>query len=236
MNNLRNHLLTYIGANRRFSYTHLSRTLSDLKIKHTLPTLRKEFSLAKKDELVEFEKYYHKQIPVLSNKGKLAIKTQLPFKKYSEWDGRWRLVTLDLPQSERPYRRLLEKELNRLGFAQVQKNTYLSPYPLLNFINRTSTDLGIRQYLILAEANEIKDLDNILKHWPIKEINLEYKKFIKKARKASPKNHWPLMAKQLEWEFVEIYSRDPHLPAELLPKDWQGEAAHHLFKQISNSY
>lgn len=236
MNNLRNHLLTYIGANRRFSYARLSQTLKALKIKHTLPTLRKEFSLAKKDELVEFEKYYHKQIPVLSNKGKLAIKTQLPFKKYDEWDGRWRLATLDLPQSERQYRILLEKELSRLGFAQAQKNTYLSPYPLLNLIGRTGTDLGIRQYLILAEVSEIKDLTNILKHWPIREINLEYKKFIKKARNINRKNHWPLVAKQLEWKFVDIYARDPHLPAELLPKDWQGDSAYRLFKQISNSY
>lgn len=241
MNNLQNNLLTYIGNvlpcdGRLFSYEKCSKALKKLNIKHELTTLRKEFSYAKSDGLLEFRLYYSKKIPVLSAKGKLAIKTQLPFKKYSEWDQKWRLITLDLPQREQECKNLLIAELERLGFAKIQKNTYLSPYPLLNIINRFSTDLGVRQHLVLAQVDELKDLDNLIKNWNVEEINLKYKNFIKSAKNSSKTSYWPLLAKQLEQEFVDLYAQDPHLPTEILPKDWLGFEAYKVFKQISNSY
>ena len=97
---LRHNLLIYINycLHGFFSYETLSADFSRVGIKHELATLRKEMSLLKKDGLISLKPRYKKQVPVLTSKGKLEIKTHLAFKKYGEWDGKWRVVIFDLPQ------------------------------------------------------------------------------------------------------------------------------------------
>lgn len=207
---------------------------------YQITTLRKEFSLAKKEGLIELKPHYHKFRPVLTSPGRLAIKTRLPFKKFGDWDGKWRLVLFDLPQKERPYRLELVENLAKLGFGHWQKHAYISPYPLLATVSRLASDLGIRQYLKLLTIEEIKGEEKIESSWQLIKINELYQNFIKKAERQMVLDQaeylWPLRAKILEQEFAEIYATDPHLPAELLPKNWTGPKAYAKFKEISNSY
>lgn len=238
MLSLRHCLLTYIGyvLKGRFSYEKCSFDLLQLGIKHELPTLRKEFSLLKKEGLIEFKTYYHRPVPVISSKGKLEIKTHLPFKKLDAWDNKWRLVLFDLPQRERNYRLLLVDTLCELGFASLSRGAYVSPHSLLKPIDRLANHWGIRQHVQLVLAEKIDD-DKIFNRWDLKKINLAYQNFEKKvARISRHARLWPIQAKELEQEFVEIFSLDPHLPTEFLPKDWAGKDAYNSFKEIANSY
>lgn len=238
MVSLRHNLLTYIGyvLKGRFSYEQCSLSFQQLGVKHEMATLRKEFSLLKKEGLIEFGTHYRKPVPILSSKGKLLIKTRLPFKKYDTWDGQWRIVLLDLPQRERNYRLLLVEELTRLGFAPLLRGAYVSPHPLLRSIDRLASNWGIRQHIQLITAQKIDD-DKLRSKWNLKQINEQYKNFLKKmARVSRHARLWPLQAKELEHEFVEIFSSDPHLPPEFLPEDWAGEEAYSTFKELANSY
>jgi len=221
-----------------FSYKTVGQTLAHLDgTEYKITTLRKEFSLLKKDGLIELKPYYHRQVPVLTQKGKLALKTRLPFKSYGAWDQKWRLIIFDIPETERKYRLALRDKLNELGFGKVQKSAYLTPYPLVNIIDRFATKLGIRQYLRLLEIGKIDDERKLIeKTWDLENINNGYRNFIGKSRKTPRDIYWPLRAKRLEQEFVEIYEADPHLPREVLPKDWAGTRAYKTFKEISNSY
>lgn len=191
----------------------------------------------KRNGLIELETYYHKPIPVLSPQGKLAIKTNLPFKSYGTWDGVWRVVIFDIPEKERKYRWALRDKLTRLGFGKLQKSAYISPYPLLSPINRFASDLGIRQYLRFMEISKIDDEKKLVgKTWDLEKINENYQEFIQKTKNIQKDKFWPFRAKKLEQEFVEIYENDPHLPEKFLPKSWSGQEAYKTFKEISNSY
>src|SRR3972149_10536705 len=76
-----------------FSYKTVGQTLAHLDgTEYKITTLRKEFSILKKDGLIALKPYYHRQVPVLTQKGKLVLKTRLPFKQFGPWDGIWRLV------------------------------------------------------------------------------------------------------------------------------------------------
>lgn len=238
--NLRQNLLTYIAFclkydGNRFSYIKASEALKKIQVKHRLTTLRKEFSLLKKDGLIEFKTHYRKLVPALTQKGKLEIKIHLPFHSFGAWDSLWRMVTIDLPQNEHRARLDLIKSLEKLGFARLQKNAYLSPYPLLGLVARLASYKGIRQHIELLTVSEIKERKNLSDLWNIKKINNSYITFLES--KLEVKNPlWPLLAKRLESHFSSIYEQDPHLPGEFLPHAWQGEAAYRHFKKIANSY
>jgi len=240
-------LLTYIGyclprAKFCYSYQNLNQALNKTsRQKYQISTLHKEFSNLKKTGFIEFKTRYRKPIPVLSQEGKLVIKTKLSFKRFDDWDRKWRVVLFDIPESTRTERLLLRTELGRLGFGALQKSAYFSPFPLLGVLSRFATNLGIRQYLSLMEVEKLEDEKKMVeKAWNLKNINEGYKKFLKKShlllQTQGSQLFWPLLAKELESEFAQIYDDDPHLPAKLLPKSWAGLEAYQVFKEISNSY
>lgn len=241
--NLSYKILTFIAycareVNFAFSYKTMQEVFDRYYGEnYKLSTLRKEFSILKNKGLINFKTRYHKPVPVISDKGRLILKTQLPFKKFDAWDNRWRMVIFDIPETQRADRLVLCHKLEELGFGHFQKSAYISPFPLLSTVERFASNLGIRQYIQLLEISKIDNEKRLVeKVWKISEINDYYKKFIEKAKTESKKDFWALKAKKLEQEFAVIYQNDPHLPEKFLPKNWVGDKAYKVFKQISNSY
>ena len=238
MSSLRHNLLTYIGyvLDGKFSYAKVSADFTQLQIEHEASTLRKEFSLLKKEGLLTARLRYNKPHPVLTTKGKLEIKTRLAFKKYGPWDNKWRIVLFDLNENDRKYRLLLVDELHKLGFGALQRGAYISAYPLLKTIDRMADYWGIRQNVSLITAEKIEEA-NLAKCWQLDTINKQYENFIKMSQRIQRHARlWPLQAKILEQNFADIFALDPHLPDELLPKNWHGKDAYENFKEIANSY
>ena len=221
-----------------FSYKILQKLLKDVENKdYHLSTLRKEYSILKKDGYIEHKSRYRKKIPVLTQKGRLAIKTILPFKSYDTWDGTWRVVIFDIPEKERKYRWALRDKLTRLGFGKLQKSAYISPYPFLNSVNHFGCELGIRQHLRFLEISKIDNEKKLVeKTWNLEKINKDYQEFIQKIKNIQKDKFWVFQTKKLEQEFLRIYENDPHLPEIFLPKNWSGKEAYGVFKAISNSY
>jgi phenylacetic acid degradation operon negative regulatory protein len=239
MNNLRHNLLTYIGycLDGKFRYDKVLADFLHLGINHEPSTLRKEFSLLKKEGLITFKLRYRKPFPILTTKGKLEIKTHLAFKKFGTWDNKWRVTLFDLPQKERKYRLLLVEELTRLGFAMLHRGAYISPYPLIKIVERQANHWGIRQHISTFTAEKIDEQKNLAERWNLDKVNKEYINFIKMTQRIQRHARlWSIQAKNLEQLFAEIFTSDTHLPEELLPKDWQGKTAYSIFKEISNSY
>ncbi len=239
---LRYKLLTYIAYSLVdgyiFSYVDALQTIRKyFGQTYQISTLRKEYSLLKKDGFIELRTHYRKPYPILTQRGRLSIKTRLPYKQYDPWDGKWRMVSFDIPERVRPERLVLVRELLKLGFAPIQKSTFISAHPLLGVVSRFATDLGTRQFLRLFEVEKIDNEKETMEAvWNLKEINSRYLHFLRRAKIAKDDRYWPLKAKRLELEFVQIYEADPHLPAEFLPNNWAGSKAYLKFKALSNSY
>jgi len=224
----------------KFSYRQLKAVLDDFYPPCELSTLRKEFSYLKAAGLIVLKRRYRKPTPYLSVEGKLKIATALAFKKFGAWDNRWRLVIANIPESERKARLAFQGKLEELGYRKVAKGIYITPHPLLCAASRFATNLGIRQHCLMVEADKIdRENTTIQKIWALDEINDVYCDFLKKVKKTRRwrrKISWPFQAKELERQFSRLYSRDPHLPKELMPRCWHGEAAYKAYKEISNSY
>ena len=222
----------------RFSYETMRKILKDFfKTSYEITTLRKEFSLLKKAELISFSLRYRKKIPILTRHGKLKITPSLPYRKYGDWDGKWRMVLIDIPKKYISDRNKIRKILTDLSFKKIQKGAYISPHPFLPTIKRFSSELGIRQYLTIFETDTIDREKNVIQNiWDLNKINKKYKTFIRKTRINKNKRFWALEAKTLEQKFYGIYQSDPHLPPEFLPKNWSGDKAYELYKKIVMSY
>lgn len=235
-------LLLYIGfilreAGFLLSYKSVNQALSlySQDIYHE-NTLRKEMSILRKLGFLEEKTYYRRPYPALTQKGRLEIKTRLSYQKLDPWDGKWRMVIFDIPETERRLRWGIRHKLSELGFGQIQKSAYISPYPYLGAVSRYASNLGIRQCLRLIEISKIDDEKKLVSDtWDLDELNKKYINYLKKAQIKKDK-FWAFEAKILEEEFKTIYESDPKLPEEFLPVNWAGALAYKKFKEISNSY
>ncbi|MCL5435661.1 MAG: hypothetical protein M1275_01105 [Patescibacteria group bacterium] len=55
-----------------------------------------------------------------------ALELKIP---RQNWDGRWRLVSFDIPEAQKTARHLFSRKLKKLGFYNFQRSLFLIPYP-----------------------------------------------------------------------------------------------------------
>lgn len=49
-----------------------------------------------------------------------------------KWDGKWRIVMYDVPEEEKRKREYLRRKLVELGFKQLQRSVWVSPFDVLD--------------------------------------------------------------------------------------------------------
>jgi hypothetical protein len=67
----------------------------------------------------------------LTEKGKLkALDYRLNNikNKKEKWDGKWRMVAFDIPEKYRRGRDALRRKLKKIGFCELQKSVFITPY------------------------------------------------------------------------------------------------------------
>jgi phenylacetic acid degradation operon negative regulatory protein len=72
------------------------------------------------------------------------------------WDKKWRLVIFDIPENIRPARLIFKDKLDELGFAQIQKSTYVHPFPCHNEIEYIRSLYGLEQYIRLGVLDKLE--------------------------------------------------------------------------------
>jgi len=244
--NLYRVLLTYIGyilPTRRYklSYEELSDlTKKYLGKRYTIPTLRKELSILRKKGLITGKKRYNKKVDILSVDGKMLIAPALPKMKTEPWDNKWRVIVCNIPAGDKYSRVSLFEKLSQLGYKKIFRATLICPHNNLSVLHRYTTELGIRQYVLLFEAENLgMEAHTASRAWKLDAINDQYRHFISAAKKAltqTNNKYWPLTAKKLEQNFIVIYVQDPNFPDELLPSGWLAPRAYDYFRKIVSSY
>lgn len=73
--------------------------------------------------------------------------------KYKKWDGKWRLVIFDIPTKLNRKRDALREFLKHMGFKELQKSIYISPYPCWEEIEAILEYLQLKPYVKFFEAN-----------------------------------------------------------------------------------
>lgn len=105
----------------------------------------------------------------LTEKGKLKALTY-HFEKMKiekkDWDGKWRLVSFDIPEKMRLARDAIRNKLKDLGFREFQKSVFVFPYDCENEIEFVVEFFNLRRYVrfgVLERLDNELDLKKIFK-------------------------------------------------------------------------
>ena len=120
----------------------------------------------KRTGLVKAVKEEGRQFLALTNKGELQqlfIKARLP--KKSKWDGKWRIMTFDIPEDVREKRDQLRWLLKNNGFKKMQASVFINPFPLnreaISYLRQTK----LLPYIRIIRADDIDDDSDLRKHF-----------------------------------------------------------------------
>ena len=91
---------------------------------------------------------------------------EMEIKKSAKWDGKWRMVLFDIPDSDKKIREVLRFHLKRLGFYNYQKSVFIYPHNCKDEIDFLIEFYQIRRYvrqLVVSEINNDFHLRKIFK-------------------------------------------------------------------------
>ncbi len=145
-----------------------------------------------------------------------------------KWDGRWRLVLFDIPESQRKVRARLCRGLHQLGFGYLQNSVWISPDPPVRISEMLrGLKLNVEQ-LTLMEARPCggeSNVDLVKGAWDFPRINRNYDVYLEvldgqpRRTRGISWNRWI----EVEWKaWNRALGGDPLLPAALLPEDYRG--------------
>lgn len=156
------------------------------------------------------------------------------------WDRKWRIVVFDIPEKMRQVRNKFTMALREKGYARFQNSVYLTVHDNLDEVEKLAKELNIENQILTltAEQINIRDQQNFAKKiWNLDELNESYRKFVEENKNgykggdytSEILRHW---LKRTKYEYLSILHRDPVLPKELLPNDWQGWEAKKVWQQM----
>ena len=155
------------------------------------------------------------------------------------WDGSWSLVIYTVPETDRPTREQLRRDLSWMGFGSLAPATWVSPHPLLDRVAQLGARLPNAKLdlLTMQSSGLAADRSIVTRSWDIESLNEQYSKFIHDVHLDNMDASWdrtdPAAAFVRRISLVHVYRhfpyRDPGLPIELQPPGWLGDQARELF-------
>ncbi|MBI2338657.1 hypothetical protein HYU95_05755 [Candidatus Daviesbacteria bacterium] len=71
------------------------------------------------------------------------------------WDGKWRVVTFDIPEEKRIIRNMFRRNLKKWGFLHLQKSVWFSKRNVFDKLDSYIKDLGIEKWVVVMEVNRL---------------------------------------------------------------------------------
>ena len=85
------------------------------------------------------------------------------YRKPKQWDGLWRMVMFDVPETRRDARDYLRDTLKGLGFHALQRSIWVSRYPIPDFIQEILEEYNLLRHTRIITVHEINYDDDLRK-------------------------------------------------------------------------
>jgi phenylacetic acid degradation operon negative regulatory protein len=153
------------------------------------------------------------------------------------WDGRWLVLSVSIPESQRRLRHHLQKQLALAGLGSPIPGQWITPH-----VGRSAEVADIVEKLGLADRSHsfigpigpVGNLRNMVDSaWNLGRLRTEYDDFISAFATEDPGTDRERLARriQLVQAWRRFPYRDPDLPPELLPAEWPGDHAARVFHE-----
>jgi len=73
------------------------------------------------------------------------------------WDGKWRIILLDLPEIREKEPESLRYLLKKAGFVLLKNSAWISPYPFENLFFNIKKDLGFKTEIMIVVSKELDE-------------------------------------------------------------------------------
>jgi phenylacetic acid degradation operon negative regulatory protein len=153
------------------------------------------------------------------------------------WDGRWLIVMVSVPESQRALRHKLHTRLAWAGFGNPTAGMWVSPHPEREAeVKQIMQDLGLDAIAFsftgpFAGIGSERTL--VERAWDLDAVAERYEAFLAEFAGWRPDPGDPTLLAQVrlvhEWRRFPFL--DPLLPDDLLPPRWTGQRARRLFDQ-----
>ena len=153
-----------------------------------------------------------------------------------EWDGRWLLVVLRVPEQRREVRHQLRTQLAWAGFGSRGGGLWISPHAEreaeLQDMAREETAAELLSFR--ADLGALGEPERLIAEaWDLTEVADAYKSFIATFGRLRPKP--PEAVCRAQTLMVHAWRRfpflDPDLPESMLPNQWPRKRAHDVFQE-----
>lgn len=71
------------------------------------------------------------------------------------WDGKWRIILLDLPETRKDERESLRYLLKKAGFLCLKNSVWISPFPYEHLFTNIKKDFGLTTELMVFVTDNI---------------------------------------------------------------------------------
>ncbi len=94
----------------------------------------------------------------LTKQGKkkaLSIRLDSTDSLSTNWDGKWRIILLDLPESRKNERESLRYLLKKAGFTCMKNSAWISPYPFEHMFYNIKKDLSLTTEMMIIVTDNL---------------------------------------------------------------------------------
>ena len=169
----------------------------------------------------------------LTAKASLACRANLdPERLWTRpWDGTWRIVAFDIPETDSKIRAQLRRKLHELRFGWLQNSVWISPDPTDDFRALLSEKRLRPESLTLLEARPAGGESNesmVAAAWDFAALDKGHAQYLEILRlcpnRLQKPDAWLAWLETEHRAWAHLAQRDPFLPRILLPRFYRGLA------------
>lgn len=153
------------------------------------------------------------------------------------WDGRWLVLTVTIPETQRRLRHRLRTQLTWLGLGTPSSGLWITPdAEKRDEVDRVVAGLGLEEqsYAWIGPSGGIGDEARLVEAaWDLADVEKRYLRFLDDfgERRSTDAREAFLAQVHLVQEWRRFPFLDPDLPRELLDHAWPGPRAATLFHE-----
>ena len=162
---------------------------------------------------------------------------KFPFFRFlkEKWDGKWRVLSYEIPEKKRDLRDKLRREVAGWGLGPWHRSFWLTPHPIIKELQDLVSGKEEEKYIQAFEADHVFGERSILieKVWGKEELDKKYRNMFKKWHIIlSEDQEKTENLKKVVLEYIQLLREDPGLPSELVGENWIGFESFNIFKEI----
>lgn len=161
-------------------------------------------------------------------------------RRIEEWDGRWLVLAVSVPETQRQLRHRLRTRLTWAGLGSPMPGLWVSPDAgKEKEVAAAIDELGVESFSFTGPFGQIGDQHRVVcAAWPLDDVERRYLDFVETASAEQPSSAAERFRAQVrlvqEWRRFPFL--DPALPPELLKSTWPGPAAADLFHRRHDAW